>query len=70
MSLWWKEIKEIILELIFRVTKDKYKDQSSDLQWNLHPTENAFFRLGKGLQKNYELTGNGIGLKQQSGLRD
>ena len=37
---------------------------------NLHPTENAFFRRGKGLEKNYDLTGIGIGLKQRSGLRD
>ena len=34
---------------------------------NLHPTENAFFRRGKGLE---ELTGIGIGLKQRTGLRD
>ena len=32
---------------------------------NLHPTENAFFRRGKGLQKNYDLTEIGIGLKQR-----
>ena len=29
-----------------------------------------FFRPGKGLDKNYDLTGIGIGLKQRSGLRD
>ena len=29
-----------------------------------------FFRRGKGLEKNYALTGIGIGLKQRSGLRD
>ena len=55
---------------ISRVTKNQYKDQYSDLQWELHPTENAFFRRDKGREKNYELTGIGIGLKQQSGLRD
>ena len=37
---------------------------------NLHPTKNAFFRRDKGLEKNYELTGIGIGLKQRSGLRE
>ena len=46
------------------------KDQCSDLQWELNPTENAFFRGCKGLEKNYDLAGIGIGLKQQSGLRD
>ena len=28
------------------------------------------FRRGKGLEKNYDLTGIGIGLKQRSGLQD
>ena len=37
---------------------------------NLHPIENACFRRGKGLEKNYDLTGIGIGIKQRSGLRD
>ena len=37
---------------------------------NLHPTGNAFFRRAKGLEKNYDLTGIGIGLKLRSGLRD
>ena len=57
---------------ISRVTKDQYKDQYPDLQWELHPTENAFFRRdkGRGREKSYELIGIGIGLKQRSGLRD
>ena len=68
LSLWWKEIEEIILQLISRVTKDQYKDQCSDLQYEFSPNENAFFCRGKELEKKYDLTG--IGLKQQSGLRD
>ena len=51
----------------FSVTKDQ---RAQIWSGNLHPTENAFFRGRKGLEKNYDLAGIGIGLKQQSGLRD
>ena len=55
----------------FSVTEDQCKVLSAQIcSGNLHPTENAFSRRGKGLEKNYDLTGIGVGLKQRSGLRD
>ena len=53
----------------FSVTKDQWIS-AQICSGNLHPTENAFFRRGKGLEKNCDLAGIGIGLKQGSGLRD
>ena len=55
----------------FSETEDQWAKISVQIcSGNLHPTENAFFRRGKGLEKNYDLTGIGIGQKLRSGLRD
>ena len=66
-SLWWKEIAANFL----RDQKPVHAKISANIcSGNLHPTENAFFHRSKGLEKNYDLTGIGIGLKQRSGLWD
>ena len=54
---------------ISRVTKDQYKDQYSDLQWELHPTENAFnfFVEIRGVKKIMSRPGLGLG---QNSSRD
>ena len=54
----------------FSVTKDQCSDLQLKLHPTRHPTKNAFFRRGKELEKNYDPTGIGNGLKQRSGLRD
>ena len=53
----------------FSVTKDQCINISAQISsWNLHATENAFFRQGKGLEKNYDLTGIGIWAKTSVGI--
>ena len=51
-SLWWKEIEEIILQLISRSPKTSAKISAQICSGNLHPTENAFFFVElRGLKK-------------------
>ena len=53
------------------VTKDQCKDQSSDFVVGIYiQLKMPFFLEVRGLKKNYDLAGIGIGLKQGSGLRD
>ena len=71
-SLWLRRNRRNNLTANFsRDQKPVYAKISAQIcSENLYPTENAFFRRAKGLEKDYDLTGIGIGLKQRSGLRD
>ena len=63
-SLWWKEIAANFS----RDQKPVHAKISANIcSGNLHPTENAFFRRSKGLEKNDR---DRDWVKQRSGLRD